>query len=89
MNPQRARAYVCSPLEPNTPIPDETSGCPTFASGEDQYTECVMPAANKLMLDFFNDVAMQGESFVNPAMEIYGPDTEEVDLAVGTSANAA
>ncbi|KAI9784231.1 MAG: hypothetical protein M1816_000903 [Peltula sp. TS41687] len=85
----RARGYVCSPLEPNTLIPDENFGCPTFASGEEFYTECVMPAANKLMLDFFNDVAMQGEDFRNPIIEIYGPDPEEDEFAVGKSANAA
>ena len=91
MMPQikRARAYMCSPLQGGTPIPDMTSGCPTFASGEDLYTECIMPAAYRSMLDFFTDVAVQGDDFKNPTIEIYGKDPDEVEMVVGRSANAA
>ena len=46
--------------------------CPCFSSGEQVYLECIMPAANKLMLDFFRDVVVEGDAFVNAPTEIYG-----------------
>lgn len=70
-------------------MPDTTFGCPTFAAGEELYTEAVMPAAHRFMLDFFNDVAMQGEGFQNKGIDVYGEDLDQVDSVVGRSANAA
>ncbi len=36
-----------------------------------------MPAANKLMLDFFRDVLVQGDDFVNTNVLLYGGDNDE------------
>ncbi|KAI9848565.1 MAG: hypothetical protein M1837_007234 [Sclerophora amabilis] len=57
---ERGRAYLCCPEPAGTPQPDfsEDFGCPAIASGESEYSECVMAAAYPMMCDFFQEVAM-------------------------------
>lgn len=66
----RARSYLTSD-QPQM-LDQADTICPCFSSGEQVYLECIMPAANKLMLDFFRDVVVEGDAFVNAPTEIYG-----------------
>lgn len=86
---QRARAYLCNSLPAGTRILDTTAICPAFASGEELYTECIMPAAHVAMLDFFKEVAVQGDTFVNTTLEVFGDGIEPEEQILRRSANAA
>jgi hypothetical protein len=71
---------------------EEAFACPTFSGGEDTWTECLFPTAQKAMLDFFTEVRRGGKEFVNPKFEVVkaveeqsgGDDAYEKDVAKGT-----
>ena len=45
-----------------------------MASGEEFYTERIIVAAGPLILDFFADVVLLGDRFVNSDIEVFGDD---------------
>ncbi|KAI9812692.1 MAG: hypothetical protein M1832_000349 [Thelocarpon impressellum] len=87
---KRTRAYLCSPSAAGTPIATPlVSGrgsSPAFASGEEFFSECVMPAAYPQMLEFFREAAEKGDDFVNASLIIFGPEEASEGEPVGEDA---
>ncbi|KAI9668323.1 MAG: hypothetical protein M1829_005527 [Trizodia sp. TS-e1964] len=67
----RCRAFVVS-QEPKGELirgpPGHFYGCPAFSSGEPEIMECIMPAAQDLMLEFLAEAANAGLRFKNVSM---------------------
>ncbi|KAK2629799.1 hypothetical protein QTJ16_000619 [Diplocarpon rosae] len=82
----RGRAYVRSSEPAGTYICDAegakyfaANGCPTFSSGEHYYSEKMLISAGKVVVDWFKEVAADGE-YGNPAftrIEVGGESAEQ------------
>ncbi|KAL2158354.1 hypothetical protein VTH06DRAFT_4402 [Thermothelomyces fergusii] len=79
---ERARAYVIHHAPLDTPVagpegsPDTAGctsyGCPVFSAGAAKETETMLIEAQPAVLKWMQEVAMEGEAYKNPVVEISG-----------------
>ncbi|EAQ89610.1 hypothetical protein CHGG_06229 [Chaetomium globosum CBS 148.51] len=81
---ERARAYMIHHTPLDTPIAGPSGnpgaagftsfGCPVFSAGKAQVTETIPIEAQSAVLQWVQQVALQGEAYKNEVVEIFGED---------------
>ncbi|KAK4149289.1 hypothetical protein C8A00DRAFT_38107 [Chaetomidium leptoderma] len=95
---ERARAYIIHHTPLDTPVAGAggnpgaagftSFGCPVYSAGEAQVTETMLIEAQPAVLEWIQEVALEGAAYKNAVIEVFGEEgsgitTEELDSAWG------